>query len=82
MSQRKKPKKIIPPTKLPDDFKIGDILNAPVRKKDLKRVVDGTGCLHCGSVRIISKGEIKVFRGQRMKPYHCHECGQDFYKSE
>jgi len=37
-------------------------------KKDIKTYIDGTGCLHCGSLKIVSRGEVKVFRGQRMKP--------------
>jgi DNA-directed RNA polymerase subunit RPC12/RpoP len=43
---------------------------------------DGLGCTHCGSMRFISKGDVKVMRGQRMKVYHCHGCGKDFYKAE
>jgi hypothetical protein len=63
------------------DFRLEDILNAPKPKADAKRV-DGLGCNICGSLSFISKGEIKVFRGQRMKVYPCYGCGQDFYKAE
>ena len=75
---QKKPHKNIPKKLL--DFTLQDILNAP-KPKEIKRV-DGIGCLHCGSTRIKAKGEVKVFRGQRMQPYHCYNCGQDCYKSE
>ena len=72
------------PKKLPD-FSLNDILNAPKPKAPSKHA-DGRssalGCTICGSMRYISKGEIKVFRGERMKVCHCYECGQDFYKSE
>jgi len=78
MRQKKQHKKI--PKKLPD-FSLEDILNAPKPKADIKHI-DGIGCLHCGSTKFISKGEVKVFRGQRMKPYHCFGCGRDFYKGE
>lgn len=63
------------------DFSLEDILNAPKPKAAIKRA-DGLGCNICGSLKFISKGEVKVFRGQRMNVYHCHGCGQDFYKSE
>jgi hypothetical protein len=66
--------------KLPD-FSLEDILNAPKPKADTRRT-DGLGCNICGSLKFISKGEVKVFRGQRMKVYHCYGCGQDFYKPE
>jgi len=78
MKQKKQNKKT--PKKLPD-FTLDDIINAPRPKVETKRL-DGVGCQHCGSTRIIAKGEVKVFRGQRMKTYHCHNCGQDFYKGE
>ena len=78
MKQKKKQKKT--PKKLPD-FSLEDILNAPKPKAAIKRT-DGLGCLNCGSLKFISKGEVKVFRGQRVKTYHCHDCGQDFYKGE
>jgi hypothetical protein len=76
----KKKKQIKAPKKLPD-FTLEDILNAPKPPVPGKRA-DGLGCHLCGSMKIISRGEIKVFRGQRMKVYHCHACGQDFYKPE
>ena len=79
---QKKQKKIVHPAKLPEDFKLEDILNAPVRKKDIKYTFDGVGCLHCGSTRIIVKGKVKVFRGQRMQPYYCYQCGRECYKNE
>jgi DNA-directed RNA polymerase subunit RPC12/RpoP len=68
------------PRKLPD-FSLADILNAPKPKVAAKRA-DGLGCNHCGSMRFISKGDVKVMRGQRMKVYHCHDCGKNFYKGE
>lgn len=68
------------PKKLPD-FSLNDILNAPKPKAPSKHA-DGLGCTICGNMRYTSKGEIKVFRGERMKVCHCYECGQDFYKSE
>jgi hypothetical protein len=76
-----KPKKKQPnkPKKLPD-FSLEDIINAPKPKVDVKPDA-GSGCTHCGSRKFVSKGEVKVFRGQRMKTYHCYDCGQDFYKS-
>ena len=77
---KKKKKQIKTPKKLPD-FSLEDILNAPKAEPTGKRL-DGLGCNNCGSLRFISKDEVKVFRGQRMKKYHCHECGQDFYKAE
>ena len=61
------------------DFSLEDILNAPKPKAPVKRT-DGLGCNNCGSLKFIAKGEVKVLRGQRMKAYHCHDCGQDFYK--
>ena len=63
------------------DFSLQDILNAPKPETGVKRT-DGLGCNICGSLKFISKGEVKVFRGQRMKVYHCYGCGQDFYKPE
>ena len=60
------------------DFSLEDILNAPKPKEDVKV----SGCTNCGSLKYISKGAVKVFRGQRMKTYHCHDCGFDFYKPE
>ncbi len=78
MKQKKKQKKT--PKKLPD-YSLEDILNAPKPESTIKRT-DGLGCNYCGSLKFISKGEIKVVRGQRMKTYHCHECGKDFYKGE
>ena len=63
------------------DFSLEDILNAPSPAVPEKRE-DGLGCNICGSLKYISKGQVKVFRGQRMKVYHCHSCGQDFYKGE
>ena len=78
MKHKKKQHNI--PKKLPD-FSLEDILNAPKPKAPAKRA-DGLGCNSCGSLKFISKGEVKVFRGQRMNVYHCHGCGQDFYKSE
>ena len=77
---KKKKKQIKTPKKLPG-FSLEDILNAPKPKVANKRI-DGLGCNNCGSLKFISKGEVKVFRGQRMKVYHCHGCGQDFYKGE
>jgi hypothetical protein len=79
-SKMKQKKKAKIPRKLPD-FSLEDILNAPKPKSATKRA-DGLGCNICGSLKFISKGAVKVFRGQRMKVYHCHGCGQDFYKSE
>jgi hypothetical protein len=75
-----KPKKKQPnkPKNLPD-FSLGDIINAPRPKTDVKPDI-GSGCTNCGSMKFISKGEVKVFRGQRMKTYHCYDCGRDFYK--
>ncbi len=78
MKQKKKQKKAS--KKLPD-FSLEDIINAPKTKAAAKRS-DGLGCTHCGSLKFISRGEVKVFRGQRMKVFHCHDCGKDFYKSE
>ena len=78
MKQKKKQRKT--PKKLPD-FSLEDIVNAPKPKVPSKRI-DGLGCNKCGSLKFISKGEVRVFRGQRMKVYHCHGCGQDFYKGE
>ena len=77
---KQKKKKIKAPKKLPD-FSLEDILNTP-KPEAAKKRIDGLGCDNCGSLRYISKGEVKVFRGQRMKVYHCHACGKDFYKSE
>jgi hypothetical protein len=77
---KRKKEKAKSPEKLPD-FTLEDILNAPKPKAAGKRA-DGLGCNSCGSLKFISKGEVKVFRGERMKVYHCHGCGQDFYKSE
>jgi transposase-like protein len=76
-----KPKKKQKKTPQKSDFILEDILNAPKAKAATRRA-DGLGCNHCGSQNFISKGEIKVFRGQRMKTYHCHACGKDFYKGE
>jgi len=76
----KKKKKPNLPKKLPD-FTLEEIINAPRPKAAGKRA-DGLGCNNCGSLKYISKDEVKVFRGQRMKVFHCHSCGQDFYKSE
>ncbi len=78
LKQKKKQRKT--PKKLPD-FSLEDIFNASKSKVPTKRI-DGLGCNKCGSLKFISKGEVRVFRGQRMKVYHCHGCGQDFYKSE
>ncbi len=78
MKQKKKQKKT--PKKLPD-FSLEDILNAPKPESQIKRT-DVLGCTYCGSLKFISKGEIKVVRGQRMKTYHCHDCGRNFYKGE
>ncbi|MDD4876675.1 MAG: hypothetical protein PHQ86_06080 [Dehalococcoidales bacterium] len=78
MKHKKKQKRL--QKKLPD-FSLEDILNAPKAEPAAKRL-DGLGCNNCGSLRFISTGEVKVFRGQRMKKYHCHECKQDFYKGE
>jgi hypothetical protein len=78
LKQKKKQKKA--PKKLPD-FSLEDILNAPKPKAPGKSA-DGLGCTNCGSLRFISRGEIKVFRGQRMKVCHCYGCGQEFYKAE
>ena len=78
MKQKKKQKQR--QKKLPD-FSLEDILNAPKPKAANKRI-DGLGCNQCGSLKFISKGEVKVLRGQRMKTYHCYGCGQDFYKGE
>ncbi len=77
---KQKKKRIMKPGKLPD-FSLEDIVNAPKPKVPSKRI-DSLGCNKCGSLKFISKGEVRVFRGQRMKVYHCHGCGQDFYKSE
>jgi len=77
---KQKKKHIKAPKKLPD-FSLEDILNAPKPKVASKRT-DGLGCNKCGSLRFIFKGEVKVYRGQRMKVYHCYGCGQDFYKAE
>ncbi|MFC1921084.1 hypothetical protein ACFLYQ_05100 [Chloroflexota bacterium] len=76
----KKKKKNRSPRKLPD-FSLDDIINAP-RPETAKKRSDGLGCTKCGSLKFISKGEIRVFRGDRMKVYHCYGCGQDFYRSE
>ena len=78
MKQKKKQQK--GQRKLPD-FSLEDILNAPKPKAAIKHI-DGLGCNICGSLKFISKGEIRVFRGQRMRVYHCYGCGQDFYKGE
>ena len=78
MKRKKKPVKM--PKKLPD-FILEEILNAPKPKVANKRT-DGLGCNNCGSLKFISKGEVRVVRGQRMKVYHYHGCGQDFYKGE
>jgi len=78
MKQKKKHIKV--PKKLPD-FSLADILNAP-KPKTVSKNTDGLGCSYCGSGRFIYKDEVKVFRGDRMKVYHCHSCGQDFYKPE
>jgi hypothetical protein len=78
LKPKKKNKKA--PRKLPD-FTLEDILNAPKPKAPGKRA-DGLGCTNCGSLRYISRGEVKVFRGQRMKVCHCYGCGQEFYKAE
>lgn len=77
---KQKKKHIQTPKKLPD-FNLEDILNASKLKTVNKRT-DGLGCSNCGSLKFISKDEVKVFRGQRMKVYHCYGCGQDFYKAE
>jgi hypothetical protein len=77
----KQKKKHIKASKKLPDFSLEDILNAPKPEATGKRT-DGLGCNNCGSLKFISKGEIKVFRGQRMKVYHCYSCGQDFYKPE
>lgn len=77
---KQKKKHIKAPKKLPD-FTLEDILNAPKPKATGKRA-DGLGCNICGSLRFTSKGEVRVFRGQRMKVYHCFGCGQDFYKAD
>ena len=77
---KKKKKQIKAPKKLPD-FNLEDILSAPKPEVAEKRA-DGLGCNKCGSLKFISKGAVTVFRGQRMKVYHCHGCGQDFYKTE
>jgi hypothetical protein len=78
LKQKKKQQKT--PRKLPD-FSLQDILNDPKPETGVKRT-DGLGCNICGSLKFVSKGEVKVFRGQRMKVYHCYGCGQDFYKAE
>jgi DNA-directed RNA polymerase subunit RPC12/RpoP len=78
LKQKKKHLKV--PKKLPD-FNLEDILNAP-KSKTVDKRTDGLGCSNCGSLRFIYKDEVKVFRGQRMKVYHCHGCGKDFYKPE
>jgi uncharacterized protein with PIN domain len=78
LKQKKKQQK--PAKKLPD-FSVDDIINAPKPKAAMKQVA-ASGCPHCGGLRFVSKDEVKVFRGQRMKVYHCHGCGQDFYKEE
>ena len=75
MKQKRKQKQT--PKKLPD-FSVEDIINAPKPKEANK----GSACPHCGSVSYISKGVVKVFRGQRMIVCHCHGCGRDFYKEE
>jgi hypothetical protein len=77
---KKKKKQLRAPKQLPD-FSLGDIVNAPKPKVPAKRA-DGLGCNYCGSMNFISKGDVKVFRGDRMKVYHCHGCGKDFYKPE
>jgi hypothetical protein len=76
--KKKKQKGI--PKKLPD-FSLEDIINAP-KPKTVNKRTDGLGCSNCGSLKFISKDVVKVFRGQRMKVYHCHSCGKDFYKVE
>jgi transposase-like protein len=78
LKQKKKLTKAV--RKLPD-FSLEDILNAPKPRVAAPRA-DGLGCNHCGSMRFISKGDVKVMRGQRMKVYHCHGCGKNFYKAE
>ncbi|MFC1988503.1 hypothetical protein ACFLVJ_01550 [Chloroflexota bacterium] len=75
-----KNKKVKATRKLPD-FSLEDILTAPKSKTDVRRIT-ASGCTNCGSLKFISRGEVKVFRGERMKVYHCHECGKDFYKGE
>ena len=77
---KQKKKHIKAPRKSPD-FSLEDILNAPKPRVAAKRA-DGLGCNNCGSLRFISKGDVKVMRGQRMKVYHCYGCGKDFYKAE
>ncbi len=77
---KQKKKHVRAPKKLPD-FSLQDILNAPKSKAAGIRA-DGLGCKNCGSLKFISKDVIKVFRGQRMKAYHCHNCGKDFYIAE
>jgi hypothetical protein len=77
---KRKKKQLKAPKKSPD-FSLEDILKAPKPKAASKRA-DGLGCNNCGSLKFISKGEVKVFRGHRMKVYHCYGCGQDFYKAE
>ena len=77
MKQKKKQQKA--PKKSPD-FSLEEIINAP--KPKVVNPPAGPGCTHCGSTKFISKGEVKIFRGQRMKTYHCYDCGQDFYKGE
>jgi len=78
LGQKKPNKKSLKKSK---DFTLSDILNASKPKSPVIRI-EGIGCLHCGSTRIKAKGDVKVFRGQRMQPYHCFECGRDCYKDE
>jgi DNA-directed RNA polymerase subunit RPC12/RpoP len=78
LKPKKKQQKI--PGKSPD-FNLEDIINAPKPIADVKPDT-GSGCTHCGSRKFISKGGVKVFRGQRMNTYHCYDCGRDFYKGE
>lgn len=77
MKQKKKPQ--VKPKAKPD-FSLEDIINAP--KPEAPMTPAGSGCTHCGSRKFTSKGMVKVFRGQRMKAYHCYDCGRDFYKGE
>ena len=77
----KKKKKQAKTTRKSPDFSLEDILNAP-QLDETHRHTEGLGCNKCGSLKIISRGEVRVFRGQRMKVYHCHDCGQDFYKGK
>jgi hypothetical protein len=77
-----KPKK--KPNKTPKtvkDFSLEDILNAHRPQTHFKHL-EGIGCSHCGSTKVIDRGEVKVFRGHRMVLYHCWECKHDFYKEE